>query len=128
MKCSLRRWLSLRWCSVSETAHDIIAKTEGIVRAVVDLGHLCSLRRWHEGLFCAMIFQCDAARWLPDQQRYGHIFHVRQAVGDEQLARARDPQFLLADTAYYTVRDALSELDLWVEAEAHRRKTMTSPR
>ena len=102
---------------MSEDYRAIIAKTEGMVRTVVDMGHLCSLRRWHEGIFCAMIFQCDVARWLPDQQRYGHTFHVKQAVGDEQLARAHQPQFLLADTGYRTVRDALSEVGLWRETE-----------
>lgn len=107
--------------SSGEDYRAVIAKTEAVIRIAVEMGHLCSLRRWHEGLLCAMVFQCDAAKWLPDQQRYGHTFHVKQAVSDEQMARAHDPHFILADAAYITVRDTLSELGLWREVEARWR-------
>lgn len=102
----------------TERTEDIAAKAEALVRIAVDLGHLCVLRRWHDPSWCMTVFQCDAAPWLVDQQRYGHILHVRETVTDQKIASAHDPHFLLADAAYYVVTSALRERGLWDEVIA----------
>lgn len=101
----------------TETPQEIIAKVEGIARIVDDMGHLCVIRRWHDPALCMEFFQADAAHWLPDQECYGHTYHCREAITDQAVTSARDPQFLYADAAYTVLRAALSELGLWSAAE-----------
>lgn len=102
---------------MSETAVDIITKVEAMTMIVIDQGHCCQFFRFHAPVHCFEVFICEAARWLPEQIRYGPRAHATATVSDREVAEAADVGFLYADAAYQVLREVLKQLDLWAEAE-----------
>jgi hypothetical protein len=83
------------------------------VRVAAWLGHRVSMTSRREDQLYTTVIGVDAARWLPEQDRYGHTFHIRQAVSDQMLALSRDD--MLGEIWYRTVRVAFTECQIWDE-------------
>jgi hypothetical protein len=88
---------------------------EELVRTAARIGHRVAMHKTYQHQEFVTVLGIDAARWLPEQDRYGHTYHVRSAVTDEMLWLAQNPEDLLRASWLVIIKDAFREVQIWNE-------------